>query len=215
MRRSRVRISVGPFWWSEIVFNSENIEISWEYPRTEWSRTFLRIEKDHIGAHIGKQKEKKCYFKNWWYFCIHWNDHSKLKNEIGVFKQFCIHLVCKRVRTFRWIWIFLPFIWILREYGFKRCKGSPFLSLVRLSTTPEQAPEATLGPATEPTPAPTPEPKPELTPEPTPETTPTPALPPPKPVTTTLPYYDYVTHPFDPDIGEIDEHLRIHSFKLI
>ena len=96
--------------------------------------------------------------------------------------------------------------------GFKRCKGSSLLSLVRLSTTPEPtaAPEPTLGPTTT-TPSdqitlpPTPPPKPDTTTLPT--TT----------KTTTLPSNDYdaTTHDaFDPEFGEVHKH-GIYSFKHI
>ena len=104
--------------------------------------------------------------------------------------------------------------------GFKRCKGSSLLSLVRLSTTPEPtaAPEPTLGPTTTSTLEPTLEPTPsdQITLPPTapakPDTTTT--LP---TTTTTLPSHDYdaTTHDaFDPEFGEIHK-PRINSFKLI
>ena len=107
--------------------------------------------------------------------------------------------------------------------GFKRCKGSSLLSLVRLSTTPEPtaAPEPTLGPTTTTLGPTTTTPSDQIT-------SPPPTTPPPKPDTTTLPTttttktttlpsndYDATTHDaFDPEFGEVHKH-GIYSFKHI
>ena len=104
--------------------------------------------------------------------------------------------------------------------GFKRCKGSSLLSLVRLSTTPEPtaAPEPTPGPTTTSTLEPTPEPtsSDQITLPPTAPAKPDTTTTLPTTTTTTLPSYEFsTTHDaFDPEFGEIHKR-RIYSFKLI